>query len=823
MAMYIRPLDRIASMFKTRIPLSLRQALFAGLLLSTLAVSLNAQSTRGTEFWVGFMAHTTQTGEPALFTLYISTRGAATGIVSIPRIGFSRPIGLPANSVTEVQLPQNLLLSLESEGIANRGVRIVTTDSVDVWAVSYVPQTMEATAVFATGALGYDYRVMAYQGFVTDAGIPLPSQFIIVATEDGTQIEITPSATTAGGRPAGVPYSITMDAGQSYQVQASHDLSGSRVISPNRRPFALFGGAARANVPSGVKFQNHLFEQMYSVDRWGTTFITVPLATRKMDPFRIMASANATTVQFDGRSVFTLNDGEYRDTILTRATVITADQPIGVVQFSAGAEFDNSFNADPFMVVVSPLDFTRNQVLLSMFPVPTVARHYVNIVAFSADVASILFDGASIAHLFQPVPFDEFYSYATVPTGAGQHTLTSELGVVASVYGYGELEGYGYSAGAERLIGCPLPTIRALGDTIFCDGSSVTLDAGPGYRKYEWSNGETTQQITVATGGEYSVITVDSNGCQKPSRPVKVTVHPRPGAEVTVLGSTTLCPCDSLRLVAPPGADHLWSNGERGDTLTVWEPGEYSVMVTNEYGCRSVSASVVVDRREVRSTVALGSDSAAPGDRVAIPLVLRQEDGLNECGEHDFLATIRFNASVLQIERFVGGNILSDTLIGSERFVIVEGSRARDTLLTLEGFAALGNAEVSGLRFIWFRWDRCDEILVDPVDGDFTLLDICRDGDPRLLDGIGDLLLKQNIPNPANGSTMVEYELVEDGPTQLLVTDVVGRTVLTVHDGYRQRGRYSAIIDVSALPSGVYYYLLQTRTHRLGRVMRVVQ
>lgn len=42
-------------------------------------------------------------------------------------------------------------------------------------------------------------------------------------------------------------------------------------------------------------------------------------------------------------------------------------------------------------------------------------------------------------------------------------------------------------------------------DTTLCSGASITLNAGPGFDSYAWSNGATTQTITVSQAGTYSV------------------------------------------------------------------------------------------------------------------------------------------------------------------------------------------------------------------------------------------------------------------------------------------------------------------------------
>ncbi|MEZ4925611.1 MAG: FG-GAP-like repeat-containing protein [Saprospiraceae bacterium] len=51
-----------------------------------------------------------------------------------------------------------------------------------------------------------------------------------------------------------------------------------------------------------------------------------------------------------------------------------------------------------------------------------------------------------------------------------------------------------------------IPSITALGDTIFCMGGQVELMSSPS-NSYLWSTGDTTQSISVSDGGAYTVIT----------------------------------------------------------------------------------------------------------------------------------------------------------------------------------------------------------------------------------------------------------------------------------------------------------------------------
>ena len=72
------------------------------------------------------------------------------------------------------------------------------------------------------------------------------------------------------------------------------------------------------------------------------------------------------------------------------------------------------------------------------------------------------------------------------------------------------------------------PTISVYGSTSFCAGNSVILTA-PIASGYLWSDGETTQSITVTTSGSYTVKVTNSSGCQSiNSDPIVVTVYSKP-------------------------------------------------------------------------------------------------------------------------------------------------------------------------------------------------------------------------------------------------------------------------------------------------------
>ena len=58
----------------------------------------------------------------------------------------------------------------------------------------------------------------------------------------------------------------------------------------------------------------------------------------------------------------------------------------------------------------------------------------------------------------------------------------------------------------------PDATVIVEGPTTICPGESVELTAPDGF-EYQWSNGATSQSITVGDQGNYSVIIDDGTGC----------------------------------------------------------------------------------------------------------------------------------------------------------------------------------------------------------------------------------------------------------------------------------------------------------------------
>ncbi|MBO2008303.1 beta strand repeat-containing protein [Hymenobacter negativus] len=154
----------------------------------------------------------------------------------------------------------------------------------------------------------------------------------------------------------------------------------------------------------------------------------------------------------------------------------------------------------------------------------------------------------------------------------------------------------------------PIVTVAASGPLSFCQGGSVVLTAS-GADTYQWSTGQTTASITVASGGSYSVVgTTTAAGCSMTSPATAVTVNAIPAQPTITLGAGNVLTSSSatgnqwyLNGVAVVGA-----TGATYAVATTAQQGLYTVVVTSAAGCVSpTSAGVQVVVTASTQTTAL--------------------------------------------------------------------------------------------------------------------------------------------------------------------------------------------------------------------------
>jgi PKD repeat protein len=147
-----------------------------------------------------------------------------------------------------------------------------------------------------------------------------------------------------------------------------------------------------------------------------------------------------------------------------------------------------------------------------------------------------------------------------------------------------------FSTTTSTVLSSVVPTPTISGTTTFCAGASTTLTSSSG-TSYLWSNGATSQAITVTTAGTFTVQVSNASGCQSAASAATITTVNVLPATPTISGITTFCAGASTTLTSSSGTSYLWSNGATSQAITVNSPGTYTVQITNAAGCTSLSST----------------------------------------------------------------------------------------------------------------------------------------------------------------------------------------------------------------------------------------
>lgn len=127
----------------------------------------------------------------------------------------------------------------------------------------------------------------------------------------------------------------------------------------------------------------------------------------------------------------------------------------------------------------------------------------------------------------------------------------------------------------------PKPFINLPDQLDFCEGKSVTLDAGPGLQ-YLWNTGATTQTITVSTPGTYSVKVTNSFGCENTdSVQISYSVLAQI-VSVNIVNNTATVILSQAGNYEYSLNNSTWQDSHIFTNLNI---GEYTVYVRTKAGC----------------------------------------------------------------------------------------------------------------------------------------------------------------------------------------------------------------------------------------------
>ena len=196
---------------------------------------------------------------PSAKSIWIAGAPGTTGAVvaGVPAMTFDYTIPVGAAGVS-VPLSGAAIEFSDGEHQGLTGVHITASHEVAAYGLGRQESASEAFTVLPTDVLGTRYTLMAW-GPGNGGG-----EFAVISTQSSTTVTITPRVpicaagpclATSPSHPVGVPYTVTLQAGELYQTSAllrpgqpQLDPTGTTITSD--KPIAVMAGHACAVVPT---------------------------------------------------------------------------------------------------------------------------------------------------------------------------------------------------------------------------------------------------------------------------------------------------------------------------------------------------------------------------------------------------------------------------------------------------------------------------------------------------------------------------------------------------------------------------------------------
>lgn len=465
-------------------------------------------SNKGTEFWVGYghdysfeppdagsLAPASANGQEMV--LYFSAEEEAHVTVTIKNTGWTKTYTVPAHSVIASDyMPKGMDITevdcrlytkskdaggTNSEGLyTQHGIHIESDKPIVAYAHIFLSASSGATMLMPVNTWGYQYMSVNSTQY---SGLNAFSWAFVVASHDSTVVEITPTADTRNGQLAGVPFVVTLNKGDIYQILAKHDvlglgpdLTGTRFrsianVKGNCYPVGVFSGSSLTADPfhCGVGFADNDIQQVFPAQAWGRRYLTAPdmssdnVYVPMINAYKVLVKDPATRVTVNGSLLTGLQNNCYYFESNT-ADLIEADKPIMVGQFMTGGACAQGTYADPDIVYISPLDQGIKQIGFFRNNQSTIAVNYLIMIVPNGGtgLSSVRIDGLPLSSVassdinvythpvlkgysviarrwkgFLPAPF----------APPGQCLVSCDSAFTAVTYGLGKDESYSYNAG----------------------------------------------------------------------------------------------------------------------------------------------------------------------------------------------------------------------------------------------------------------------------------------------------------------------------------------------------------------------------------------
>jgi hypothetical protein len=343
------------------------------------------------------------------------------------------------------------------------------------------------------------------------------------------------------------------------------------------------------------------------------------------------------------------------------------------------------------------------------------------------------------------------------------------------------------------------PIITSSGTLMSCVEDSITLTVTGNFNKYLWNTGDTTQSILVKYSGIYSVMGINSNGCNRQADPIAV----------------------NNSFVESPAICMVTVDEVTGENLLVWEkpvttlidsfiifkevaPFVYKRIISQPYSALSEvidTSSTPMIHDDVYKLVAIDTCG-----NFTLPSIfhrtmhLQVNPGIGTSRVLSWNSEAGFNAAAYIIMRGKPGQMQQIDVISPNQNTYIDYPNAatlanNDTVYRIDVMLPNGGCNSSKNNVIKIRAtsnNSTNKVIAIPFD-------------------VGYLELNQAInfslyPNPSNDIVTIE---TDKSNVQYTITDLLGKKVLS---GILIQNKSQ--LDVSSFADGVYFIELTNGTNR---------
>ena len=368
----------------------------------------------------------------------------------------------------------------------------------------------------------------------------------------------------------------------------------------------------------------------------------------------------------------------------------------------------------------------------------------------------------------------------------------------------------------------PLPISSLENHFETCADSPVELNAG-NHNLVVWNQNDTTQRLTVANTGWYSVSIWNVDGCSIQDSTF-VQVHPVPN--VMVSGDSVICNDASvtLRAIGSTGIYSWNQSTQSGREIQITNPGKYIVKVVDANGCQK-SADYIVSK-EVVSIQPMNDTIICDGD--AIQLNAKTEV------DNNLLWPDGTNTSEYQISR--GGSYivraLSNHCSVADTIEVIQKYAPTSEFVynVIDGEVQFNQVNNSANSYLWSFGDSTTAVESDPVheysrigayEVILTTSNVCGISSTKRTVQIGSLgiteLNREGIltvyPNPVNNGILNVMFNKWSGRVNLNLYNTLGQLIYTRATNVSET--HSIAIPVNQVQSGIYFLEVELPDQRI--------